>query len=149
MIIGTKRAKAALAAVTVAGATAAAIVIPASPAVAFSSGGLILSVAIQSPALLIAKGAAIGLPVDYVCVNAADAEITVNVTEAVANGALASASGAQQSLVCDGELQTATIDMPATGMAFIKGPGFAEAEIFGCFQICGNDQNSRTVAIQK
>lgn len=143
------RIKAAAAAVAIAGATAAAVFIPASPAVAFSSGGLALDIKIQSPAHLVAKGAALALPVEYTCSGTSNASLNVSVTEKVGSG-VAEGSGFLDTLNCTGEIQTATITIPtSSAKAFIKGTSFANAEIFGCSSFCGEQSTSGTVAIQK
>jgi hypothetical protein len=143
------RIKAAAAAVAIAGATAAAIMVPASPAVAFSSGGLVLDIKIQSPAHLVANGAALAVPVEYTCFGTSNASLNVSVTEKVGSG-VAEGGGFLDSLVCTGEIQTATITIPtSSGKAFIKGTGFSNGEIFGCSSFCGEQTNSATIAIQK
>jgi hypothetical protein len=147
-----KRLKAAVAAVTIAGATTAAILIPSSPAVAFSSGGLALDMVVQSPAHLIAKGAAVGLPVECTCSGAIEASLFVNLTERVAGGALATGSSGLDTLVCTGEIQHVILDVPASsggGRAFAKGSAFASAEISGCRNFCGQQNDNETIKIQK
>lgn len=145
-----KRLKAAVAAVTIAGATTAAMLIPSSPAVAFSSGGLALDMVVQSPAHLIAKGAAIGVPVDYTCSVGTDASLFASLSERVTGGALASGSADLNTLVCTGEIQHIILDVPASGgRAFAKGSAFATAEIFGCLNFCGQQDVNATIKIQK
>lgn len=149
-MIRISRIKAAIAAVTIIGATGAALLVPASPAVAFSSGGLVLDVTIQSPAHLIANGAAIGLPVQYTCFGTNNAAVSVSVTERVSGGAIASGNGQLINTVCNGEIQTAKIDLAASGArAFTKGSAFATANIFGCGSFCGQETDNRTIAIQR
>jgi hypothetical protein len=148
-VIHISRIKAAVAAVTVTGATAAAMLIPASPAVAFSSGGLALDVLVQSPAQLIANGAAVAVPVLYTCSGANFAGVTVNLTERVSGNAIASGSGQLSNASCTGEIKSATIDVTAfSARAFAKGPAFAMADIFGCSSFCGNQSNNQTITIK-
>jgi hypothetical protein len=149
-LIRKSRTKAAIAAVTLLGATAATLLIPASPAVAFSSGGLVLDVVVQSPAHLIANGAAIALPVEYTCFGTTNASLSVNVTERVSGGAIASGSGQLFNTVCTGEIQSVKISVPASGArAFAKGSAFVTADIFGCSNFCGQETANRTITIQR
>jgi len=150
-LIRIGRIKAAVAAVTVIGATAAAMLVPASPAVAFSSGGLVLDVVVQSPAQLIAKGAAVAVPVDYTCFDAFNATVEVSVTQHVGTG-IASGGGSLNNTTCNGEIQAATIDIPASpgGKAFTKGVAFAAANFFGCSSsLCGQESDNRTISINR
>jgi hypothetical protein len=150
-LIRTNRIRAAVAAVTIAGATAATMLIPASPAVAFSSGGLVLDVVVQSPAHLIAKGAAVGLPIEYTCSGTSNASVNVTVTERV-GGNIATGGGNLSSTTCTGEIQSATINVTASpgGKAFTKGVAFANADIFGCTSsfLCGDGNNNLTITIK-
>jgi hypothetical protein len=150
-MILSSRIKAVVAAVTIAGATAAAMLVPASPAVALSSGGLVLDVVVQSPAHLLARGAAVAVPVEYTCSGTSNATLSVSLTERVGNGALASGEGGVFSTVCTGEIQTITVDVTASGAkAFTKGSAFAFANFFGCSDsFCGNQTDNRTITIQK
>jgi hypothetical protein len=149
-LIRNNRIKAAVAAVTVTGATVATMLIPASPAVAFSSGGLVLDVVVQSPAHLIANGAAVAVPVNYTCFGTSNATVSVSLTERVSGGAIASGSGNLFNTNCTGEIQSVTIDIPASGArAFTKGVAFATANIFGCANFCGQETHSRTITIQR
>jgi hypothetical protein len=146
------RIKAAVAAVTIAGATAAAMLVPSSPAVAFSSGGLVLDIVVQSPAHLIANGAAIAVPIEYTCFGTIfPPTLQVDVTEAVGNG-IASGGIATTNANCTGEIQSTTLDVTATpgGRAFAKGTAFATANIFGCgSSTCGQQASSLTIAIRR
>lgn len=148
-MIRSNRIKAAVAAVTVTGATTAAMLIPGSPAVAFSSGGLVLDIVVQSPAHLIAKGAAVGVPVQYTCYGTDNASLGVTVTERVSGGAIAAGSGSLSNLLCTGEIQTVTLDITASGSrAFAKGVAFANGNIFGCSSFCGQQSDNRTITIK-
>jgi hypothetical protein len=149
-VIRNNRIKAAVAAVTIAGATATAMLIPSSPAVAFSSGGLVLDIVLQSPAHLVANGAAVAVPINYTCFGTSFAEIQVNVTERVGNG-IASGGVGVSNANCSGEIQSITVDVTASpgGRAFVKGNAFATANIFGCASICGQETDSLTIAIRR
>jgi hypothetical protein len=150
-MIRVSKVKAAIAAVTVAGATAAAVAIPASPAVAFSSGGLVLDIVVQSPAQLIAKGAAVAVPVEYTCLGAFPETVSVSVslTERVGGNDVAFGGGSLVNPVCTGEIQSATINAtPEAGKVFRKGDAFAQGFVFGCADVCGQDTDAKTIAIQ-
>lgn len=151
-MIGNNRIKAAVAAVTIAGATAAAMLVPSSPAVAFSSGGLVLDIVVQSPAHLIANGAAIAVPIEYTCSGTSfSPTLQVDVTERVGS-AIAGGGASLNNANCTGEIQSITVDVPATpgGKAFVKGNAFATGNIFGCgSSTCGQEANSLTIAIRR
>jgi hypothetical protein len=143
------RIKAAIAAVTVIGAATAAMLIPAAPAVAFSSGGLVLDIKVQTPGQLIARGAAVGVPVEYTCFGESFAQLFINVTERVSGGAIASGSADLLNPVCTGEIQSATLDVTASSArAFAKGTALVSAEIIGCANFCGTQTDDRTITIK-
>ena len=66
----------------VSGAVGALVTGPSTPALGFISGGLILEVTIDSPATLVARGAAVDVPVTVLC-TADFAFLDVQVTERV------------------------------------------------------------------
>jgi hypothetical protein len=143
------RIKAAIAAVTIAGATAAAMLVPTTPAVAFSSGGLVLDIVVQSPAHLVAKGAAISVPIIYTCSGGSFAQVSVSVTERVSGKAIASGGGQLTNPVCTGEIESGTLDVTAFGArAFAKGVAFSNGNIFGCSGFCAQETDSRTITIK-
>jgi hypothetical protein len=145
------RIKAALAAVTIAGATATAMLIPSTPAVAFSSGGLVLDIVVQTPAHLVANGAAIAVPIDYTCFGTSfPPTVVVSVTEHVGNG-IASGNANLSNTNCTGEIQSITVDVAASpgGKAFAKGNAFAAGSIFGCGSTCGQENDNVTIAIRR
>lgn len=142
-----RRVKAALAATIVAAGVAAAMIVPASPAVAYFSGGLFLDVTVESPANLIAKGAAVDITVEYTC-NAVNPNVNLEVSQRVGNGGLAEGFGNAE-VVCNGAHQRTVITVRATGnKAFAKGNAFVSGRITGClagFGVCGAESNSATV----
>jgi len=150
-MIRNNRIKAAVAAITIAGATATAMLIPSSPAVAFSSGGLVLDIVVQTPAHLVANGAAIAVPIDYTCFGTSfPPNVVVSVTEHVGNG-IASGGVGLNNVNCTGEIQSITVDVAASpgGKAFAKGNAFAAGSIFGCASTCGQENNNVTIAIRR
>src|SRR6266508_3738327 len=94
----------------------------AGPAVAFFSGGLFLDVQVESPASLVARGAAVDVPLEVTC-NASpnNAFIQVTVTQRAGSG-------------------------------IAQGTAVASAEILGCspdFFTCGSETDSEIIQIQK
>src|SRR4030095_6721901 len=55
------------------------------PAVAFFSGGLFLDVQVESPARLVARGAAVDVPLEVTC-TATVADVSVRVTQKAGSG---------------------------------------------------------------
>ncbi len=142
-----RRVKAAFAAVAVTAGVACAMVIPASPAVAFYSGGLFLDITVESPATLLAKGAAVDIAVEYTC-NAPQPIVSLSVSQRVGNGGLATGSGSVET-ACTGAHQRTTISVRASGInAFAKGNAFVSGSISGClpdFTVCGTETDTATV----
>jgi len=140
--------KAATAAAALAAGAVFAVASPAQPAVAFFSGGLFLDAVPQSPATLVASGAAVDVPVEVTC-NATFADLYVEVTERVGSGV---ASGAAYVPVgCTGSHQRVLVRVNASSArAFSKGTAVATATIFGCGpSICGQDSTSATITIKR
>ena len=146
-----RRLKVGFAAAAVTAGVACAMTIPAGNAVAYYSGGLFLDIVVQSPATLLAKGAAVDIPLEYTC-NAQTPYITVSVSQRVANGDLATGSATTQ-VACTGAHQRTTITVPASGTkAFIKGNAFVASGISGClpnFTTCGSEYNNATVSFRR
>lgn len=147
-----RRVKAAFAAVMVAAGVGTALVLPASPAVAYYSGGLFLDILAESPARLLANGAAVDVPIQYTC-NASSSTIYVSVSQRVANGDLATGFASTQ-VLCTGAHQRTTITVPASGAkAFAKGNAFVSSNINGCLSTptftCGSEYNDVTVKFRR
>jgi hypothetical protein len=120
---------------------------PTTTAVAFSSPGLFLDVSIQSPGTLVAKGAAVSVPVIVTC-NSQGATVELQLTEKVGNKV---ATGFNYVDVgCTGGHETVLITVPASaGIGFAKGSAFATASIFGCSSFtCGSETSSATIRIK-
>jgi hypothetical protein len=143
------RTKAAVVGTALAGGAALALFSPASPALGFLSGGLHLDVTAQSPATLVARGAAIDVPVDVDCNASQNAFVSVGVTERV--GSLTATGSGSVQVACNGGHQRFLIRVTASsGKAFAKGTAVANASIFGCNNTtCGNESSSATIQIQK
>jgi hypothetical protein len=131
-------------------ALALALLAPAGPAVAFSSGGLFLDVQVESPGRLVAGGAAVDVPLEVTC-NASDpVEVFVTVTQRVGRG-IAAGSGFA-SFGCTGGGQDVTVRVNASpfGKAFIRGRAVIEAEVFGCRpNISGRETDSEEVPLRR
>jgi hypothetical protein len=146
--MNTSRTKAAVVGTVLAGGAVLALFSPASQALAFLSCGLHLDVTAQSPATLVARGAAIDVPVDVDC-NANFADVQLGVTERVGSQ-IATGSGFVQ-VACTGGHQRLLIRVTAgSGKAFAKGTAVANASIFGCNNTtCGSESSSATIQIRK
>lgn len=136
------RLKAAIAALTVTGATVAAMSIAASPAVAFSSGGLVLDITVQAPGQIIASGGAVLVPVGYVCTGSF-AQLSVSINEATEAG-IAFGTGFADAPVCDGDQHNVQIDVPANGQAYKPGAAAAFGTLSGCLNFCAQQTDNRT-----
>ena len=119
------------------------------PAVAFFSGGLFLDVQVGSPAHLVARGAAVDVPVEVTCNATGTADVFVRVTQKSGSG-VAQGFGST-SVGCTGSGQQITIRAQAEGgKTFKQGTAVASAEIFGCgTRVCGNETDSEVIAIQR
>jgi hypothetical protein len=119
------------------------------PAVAFFSGGLFLDVQVGSPARLVARGAAVDVPLEVSCGGTSRADVVVSVTQKSGSG-VADGFGFT-SVGCTGSGQQITIRVQASGgKTFKQGPAVASAEIFGCGRsVCGSETDSEVIAIQR
>lgn len=120
------------------------------PAVAFFSGGLFLDVQVGSPATLVARGAAVDVPLEVTCNATGEAFVQVTVTQRSGSGV---ASGTGSTAVgCTGSGQQILVRVFATpgGKTFKQGTAVVSASIFGCGpQICGSETDSETITIQR
>ena len=127
-----------------------ALLAPSGPAVAFSSGGLFLDVQVEEPARLVARGAAVDVPLEVTC-NATDpVEVFVTVTQRVGKGVAAGSGFA--SFGCTGGGQDVVVRVTAnpSGKAFVRGNAVVQAQIFGCGRRgCGSETDSETVELQR
>ena len=101
-----------------------------SPAVAYSSPPIFLDISIGSPAHLLAKGAAVQVPVTTSCTSPyGEAYVTVSLTERV--GGRKTATGSQEYTVpCVGSRQTMLVTISSNnGVAFAKGTAYASGSI--------------------
>jgi hypothetical protein len=116
--------------VAVGTALASAALIP--PAVAQEPS---ITASLTGAATLVAKGAAVDVEVAYSCSpDTTSPFITVQLTQRVSGGHLATGSGAASSgLVCDGAVHTTTVRVFASGeRAFKKGDAVGVGTVIGC-----------------
>jgi hypothetical protein len=129
------------------GAAIAALIGPVSSAVGFFSPPLSLDVRINSPATLVARGAAVDVPLEVVCTSRR-AEIFVQVRQRA--GSEIAQGDAFTEITCEGDIQEVTVTVFANGgKAFRKGTGVAEAQIFGCIGFCGLETDTAEVQIAR
>jgi len=118
------------------------------PAVAFFSGGLFLDVQVQSPATLVAKGAAVQVPLEVTCNATGTVFVEVTLTQKSGSG-VAEGSGST-SVGCTGSGEQITVLVRATGAkTFKKGDAVATAEVFGCNRTtCGSETDSEVIQLK-
>lgn len=107
-----------------------------------------LSVELGGEATLVARGAAVLVPVEVVCPAGSEfASVSVQVTQRVGSR-IASGFGGTGDLVCTGEPQTVEVLVQAQNMAFKKGPAVAEASLFACNEFgCEEVRDIETIRI--
>jgi hypothetical protein len=143
------RTKAAAVVVAIALGGLLALFATSGPAVAFFSGGLFLDVQVQSPARLVARGAAVDVPVEVTCNASGPVDVFVNVSQKSGSGVAQGFGSA--SVGCTGSGQQIVVRAQAFGgKAFKQGTAVASAEVFGCRpNICGNETDSEAIQIQR
>jgi hypothetical protein len=130
------------------GGVGALVAGPAAPALGFVSGGLVLKVSIESPATLVARGAAVNVPVKVACTSShafLDLQVTERVGSSIASGF------AFTDVACTGRSQTVIMTVTDfSAKAFKKGSALARADLFGCLgKTCGQQSASRVIQIAK
>lgn len=108
------------------------------------------TVRIRPEATLVARGAAIEVPIRYSCApETTFAELQVQVTQRVGGGRLAEGFGSTSSLICDGQVHTAVVTVTASGEnAFRRGVAFVRAFLFVCDESgCATVSDSREIRI--
>ena len=122
------------------------------PAVAFFSGGLFLDVQVESPAHLVARGAAVDVPLEVTC-NARSGTVDLSVSVSQKAGSSVAQGFGHTSVGCTGSGQQITVRVQASGgKTFKQGTAVANAEIFGCnadFSTCGSETDSEVIDIKK
>lgn len=123
---------------------------PPAPALAFFSGGLFLDVQAETRGTLVARGAAVDVPIEVTCNAPSPADVTVVLTQRV-NGGIAQGSGSTR-VGCTGAHQRITIRVTAnaTGQAFRAKNAVADSYIFGCNEtLCGQEQDSTVIQVRR
>jgi hypothetical protein len=144
------RTRAAAVVVAILAGVVLALFAASGPAVAFFSGGLFLDVQVESPTTLVARGAAVDVPLEVTCNAAGQAFVEVAVTQRSGSGV---AQGTGSTTVgCTGSGQRIVVRVFATsgGKTFKQGTAVVTAQIFGCRQdVCGSETDSETITIQR
>jgi hypothetical protein len=119
------------------------------PAVAFFSGGLFLDVQVQSPAQLVARGAAADVQVEVTCNATGNAFVSVSVTQKSGSG-VAQGFGSTE-VGCAGSGQHLVVRVQVgSAKTFKQGTAVASAEVFGCNRVtCGSETDSEVIQIQR
>jgi hypothetical protein len=144
------RTRAAAVVVTIVAGVVLALFATSGPAVAFFSGGLFLDIRVTSPATLVARGAAVDVPLEVTCNTPEGAFVFVTVTQHSGSGV---AQGSRSTSVgCTGSGQQIVVRVSASsgGKTFKQGTAVADAEIFGCRPgVCGTETDSEAITIQR
>jgi hypothetical protein len=144
------RTKAAVLGGVLAGGAALALLSPAAPALA-SDSGMTLAITVQSPATLVARGAAADVTVEVTC-NTQDTSVSVQLRERVGNW-LVNGEGWVAVPGCTGSPQRVVVRVVAQGdRPFGVGTGLVSANLSGCDQtrsFCGNENASETIKITR
>jgi hypothetical protein len=119
------------------------------PAVAFFSGGLFLDVQVESPARLVARGAAVDVPLEVTCNATGTAFVFVAVTQKAGSGVAEGIGSA--SIGCTGSGQQITVRAQADGgKTFKQGTAVATAFVDGCNNVtCGSESDSEVIDIKR
>ncbi|MBI3687177.1 MAG: hypothetical protein HY241_07530 [Actinobacteria bacterium] len=144
------KARAVAATVVLAGGVT--VLAPAAPALAYISPPLVLLGEAQSPAYLVAKGAAADVTVEYTC-SADSMYIDLQLTERV--GKKIASGWGYTSVGCNATTQRTVIRVNANpyGAAFAKGTAVADTYVWGCRftgeqYFCGSDHVSQTISLK-
>jgi hypothetical protein len=148
------RTKLAAAVVAIITAVVLALFASSGPAVAFFSGGLFLDVQVQSPAHLVARGAAVDVPLEITCNATGTVDVLVSVSQKAGSGT-AQGQGFT-SVGCTGSGQRITVRVPASGFPGVEGKPFkqgaavADAILFGCRDVtCGSETDNEVIDLKK
>lgn len=132
---------------------AAALAVPLHAAVADSSPpDPYFHFEAQSPAKLLAKGAAVTVPVRVTCFpEVGQSGLSVFVNQRVAGGRIATGySFFSASPICDGWPHVVKINVPASAWAFRVGPAYVVTSAFGCTpQRCDNFVEETVIRLRK
>ena len=131
---------------------ALAALVPVGTAVALDSPPDAMPfVEVHSPAALLARGAAVSVPVSYQCA-AGEQRIEISVRVVQRSGSETTSGHGSANLPCDGSgsPQEATVTVVADGRVFKKGPAVASASAFTCgVDFCGTIADTREISISR
>jgi hypothetical protein len=121
---------------------------PVSPAVAFFSPPLFLDIQVESPGTLLARGAAVDVPLEVTCTSTqafVDVTLTQRIGSDVARGSGFATVG------CTRAGQRIVVTVTAfSDKAFRKQTAFAQANISGCAEsVCGTESDTATIDIRR
>ena len=145
----TKRTKVATAVVAILLGGLLTLFATSGPAIGFFSAGLFLDVQVESPARLLARGAAIEVPLEVTCSGTGSVDLFVSVSQRSGSG-VAEGFGFE-SVPCSGSGEQVTVTVQASGgKAFKKGSAVVTAEVFGCNEAaCGSETDTEVIQIQR
>jgi hypothetical protein len=135
-----------LAALTLGAGLVAAV--PAMPAIGQISPPAVISVEVGDEATLVARGAAVLVPVEVVCPAGSEfRDLSVRVTQR-AGSRIASGFGGTSDFICTGTTQVVNVLVHAQDLAFRKGQAVAEASLFVCTEFgCESVTDTETIQI--
>jgi hypothetical protein len=129
---------------------ALAAAVPTLPAIAQPTA---VTVELGQTATLVAKGAAVEVPVIYSCSpDTTFGDLSVSITQRVGGKRIAQGSRSTFDVICDGAEHTALITVTSSsGTPFHQGVAFAQASLFACdeFGFCRVVSVSGTIDIVK
>jgi hypothetical protein len=128
---------------------AMAALVPVGAAVALDSPPQGAGIEVQSPADLLARGAAVSVPVTYQCAPG-DQEIEIRVEVVQRSGSGTIYGYGSRTASCTGGLQSTSVTVTAGDRVFKKGTAVASAEAYTCgYGFCGTISDSREVTISR
>lgn len=130
---------------------AIAVLLPSSAAIALQSNPQTFSVSVGSGATLLARGAAVEVPVLYSCPAGGQAFLDLTVSQRAGSRVTTGTSSTQ--LSCTGTEQTTRVTVAATagGRSFKHGAAVAQAGLFACggAYVCGTVRDAREITIRR
>ena len=144
------RAKAVAVFLALAGSILLTMSVTSGSAVAFFSGGLFLDVQVESPATLVARGAAVDVPLEITCNATGSVDVFVSVTQRSGSGVAQGFGFTTVGCTGSGQRVVVRVSASAGGKSFKQGSAVAEAEVFGCRpNICGNETDTEVITINR
>jgi hypothetical protein len=132
------------AAIAIAAGVGIGLTLPAQAAVSQASPP-VAALRVQSPAVLVSRGAAVTVPVLVVCSPGSQGEVGLSLTQRVGSS-IASGFGST-SVTCTGDVQILQVLVTANNNAFRKASAVAEASMFVCDFNCVQTRDTRTIEL--